>query len=53
MIPSHPKPSPEETLNKPTEEPKPTEERKTEPTEEESDEDREERYRKGPTAFSA
>jgi hypothetical protein len=53
MTPSHPKPSPEETLKKPSEDPKPLEDREAEPTEPDEDEDREERYRKGPTAFSA
>jgi hypothetical protein len=53
MIPRQPKPSPEEALNESDEERKSTEEKEINSAESETDEDREERYLKGPTAFSA
>jgi hypothetical protein len=55
MIPRQHKPSPEEALNQADDEQKSTEERwaDTAKSEDETDEEREERYLKGPTAFSA
>ena len=55
MIPRQHTPSPEEALNKADDEQKSTEERRATQAEaeEETDEEREERYLRGPTAFSA